>query len=217
MPDQLIFDWPSPEGLSAEDFYVSDANRNAVTMLRTPEAWPERKLVLVGPAGSGKSHLARIFEQEHNAIVVTVGAIPKAYEGVTPVVVEDADTLPLDQNEALFHLHNNLRARDIPLLLTAKTAPSRWPLVLPDLASRMQATTPVHIEEPDDELLAVLLTKLFADRQVMPSPSVIRYLSTRMDRTYSEAKRIIAALDREAMTQNKPPNTKMAAAILDKP
>ncbi len=215
MPDQLVFDWPSSEALSSADFFVSEANHTAVNMLRAPDTWPEHKLVLVGPEGSGKSHLARIFEQETGAFRCQAGDIPVNFQGQTPVVVEDADQLPADQNEALFHLHNALRARALPLLLTARTSPARWVIALPDLASRMQATTPITIQEPDDALLTVLLTKLFSDRQVMPSPAVINYLAARIDRTYADAKRTVDLIDREALALGKPPSIKIAAALLD--
>ena len=215
MPDQLVFNWPADEGLKAEDFFVSDANAQAVTLLRAPETWPELKLVLVGPEGSGKSHLARIFQDERHAKIFTSADIPRNYSAPYPVVIEDADSIPESEEEALVHLHNNLRAAGLPLLLTARLTPSRWALALPDLKSRMVATTVAQIEDPDDELLHILLAKLFADRQVMPPPSVINYVATRMDRSYVAAREIVEQLDRVALADKKQINIKMAAALLD--
>ena len=216
MSDQLVFEWPQDEALKAQDFFVSEPNANAVAMLRAPETWPELKLVLVGSEGSGKSHLARIFLEETDAQIYPSHDVPRNYGDAEAVVIEDADRLPATEQEALFHLHNNLRAAGLPLLLTARTAPSRWDLSLPDLKSRMQATTIAQIGDPDDELLQVLLTKLFADRQIMPAPSVINYVATRMDRSYVAAQQIVDQLDRAALADQKQISIKMAAALLDK-
>ena len=216
MSDQLIFDWPPKEGLRAQDFFVAKPNERAVTMLSDTTAWPEQKLVLVGPQASGKSHLARIFAEETGAKIFSSSKIPKICEISEAVVVEDADRIPTDQQEALFHLHNNLRAAQIPLLLTSRLAPSRWYLSLPDLTSRMQATTIVRIEEPDDTVLQVLLTKHFADRQITPSASIINYIATRIDRSYIAASEIVVQLDHMSMSEKKPINMKIAARLLDK-
>jgi len=216
MSNQLVFDWPLTEGLKSQDFFVAPPNEHAVEMLRDPSAWPELKLVLVGPKASGKSHLSRIFAEETGAKILSSQDLPQNYIGLSPVVVEDADRLPPDQQEVLFHMHNNLRAAHVPLLLTASMAPSRWPLTLPDLKSRMEAATIVQIDQPDDTLLQVLLTKLFADRQIMPSPAVINYIAARMDRSYVAAGQIVEQLDRAAMAEKKPVSMKMAAALLDK-
>lgn len=216
MSDQLVFDWPNDAGLKAEDFFVCGPNAQAVTMLRAPETWPEQKLALVGPEGSGKSHLVRIFQEEHDAQVFSASDIPRHYEDDQPVVIEDADRIAFSDEEALFHLHNNLRAAGLPLMLTARTSPARWAISLPDLKSRMSATTVAHIKDPDDELLQILLAKLFSDRQVMPPPNVISYVVTRMDRSYVAAQSIVDQLDRTALARKKQISIRMAAALLDK-
>ena len=216
MSDQLVFEWPQSEGLKAQDFFVADPNAHAVEMLRDHAAWPEQKLILVGPEASGKSHLSRIFSDSHDAEIYASSSVPIHYQGHLPIVIEDADQIPADQQESLFHLHNNLRASNIPLLLTARAAPGRWPVTLPDLSSRMEATATVQINEPDDTLLQVLLTKLFTDRQIMPSPNVINYVAARMDRTYVAAQQVVDQLDRMALAEKKPISMKMAAALLDK-
>jgi len=116
----------------------------------------------------------------------------------------------------MFHLHNAMRSAGHPLLLTARTAPGRWPVELPDLASRMQATTPIHIGAPDDELLGVLIAKLFADRQVIPSPSVVQYIVSRMERSHRFAADLVEALDRAALQGKTAITKKLAGEVLDK-
>ncbi|SEN30727.1 hypothetical protein SAMN04488003_1136 [Loktanella fryxellensis] len=215
MAQQLIFDWPVGVALGAGDFFVSDANRAAYGMLAAPEVWPQSRLVLTGPEGSGKSHLARVFAARSAAQVLSATALPPDLHPDTATVIEDADRLPQASEEALFHLHNHLASHRLPLLLTARTPPARWPLRLPDLVSRMQAATPIAITAPDDALLTALLMKLFADRQIMPQPSVIAYLVQRIERSFVGAQRIVAALDAAALRDQRPVTVRLAAAVLD--
>jgi len=215
MAEQLIFDLPAHEALGPEDFFVSDANRDAVAMVTGPETWPENKLVLVGPPRSGKSHLARIFEGQTGALRLSAYDLPVGFSPDCPIIVENMDRLPRAAEETMFHLHNAMRPKGLPLLMTARSAPSRWPIGLPDLVSRMQATTPIHIQEPDDDLLGVLIAKLFADRQVIPSPTVIRFIVSRMDRSFKFAADVVDALDKAALRDKSAVNTRLAGQVLD--
>ena len=217
MADQLSFDWPSGVALGPEDFFVSPANAQAFALLSTPETWPEDKLVLTGPTGAGKSHLAGIFRTQSDALLLN--AIDIAADFRTPalaIIIEDMEHLPRAAEEAVFHLHNNLRANGGLLLMTAETPPIRWPIALPDLASRMQATTVAEIANPDDALLSALIMKLFADRQINPKPALVQYLSTRIERSYASAADIVAQLDAAALAQGRKINKALAADLLDK-
>jgi len=217
MADQLTFDWPTGVALGPDDFFVSAANAQAYAMIGTPETWPENKLVLTGPDGCGKSHLAGIFASRHDATVLQAGKIlANPQLDTAAVVIEDIDTLPRAAEEAVFHLHNNLRAAGGLLLLTAKTPPARWPIALPDLASRMQATTVAAITDPDDALLTALIMKLFADRQISPKPALVNYLVPRVERSYAAAADIVARLDAAAMAQGRKINKALAGDLLDK-
>ena len=215
MAEQLIFDWPTGVALGEEDFFTSPANANAYAMIMAPQSWPEGKLVLVGEAGAGKSHLARVFAQAHEALTVQAFDLPEDLQAHTAVVVEDADRLPRGREETLFHLHNNLRAARLPLLLTARTPPSRWALTLPDLASRMQAASIATIDTPDDALLQALLMKLFADRQLAPAPTVFAYLLPRMERSFAAAQDVVARLDAAALATQSPVTRNLARDVLD--
>ena len=215
MPEQLVFDWPTGVALGPADFFVSGANAKAFAMVDAPDDWPEGKLCIHGPAGAGKSHLARVFAAATGAQIVQATDLTDLHP-TTATVVEDIETLPRSSETALFHLHNNLRSARLPLLLTAQTPPSRWDIALPDLASRMQATTPVAISDPDDALLQALIMKLFADRQIMPPPAVVDYLTLRIERSFAAAAQVVADLDALALRHKKPITRRMAADLLDK-
>lgn len=218
MAKQLNFDWPTRVALGPDDYFVSDANVQAYAMLKAPESWPEGKLALIGPHSSGKSHLARVFRHFFNATIISATKleVTETLRSAPAVVVEDVEQLPKTYEEDLFHLHNHLRQRRVPLLLTSTLAPSRWDIKLPDLGSRMQATSVVSIDDPDDRLLSAVLMKQFQDRQIAPKPQLIEYLAARIERSFAKAAEIVDLLDREALAQGKPLSVALARTLLDK-
>lgn len=219
MARQLAFDLPVRESRSRGDFFVSDANVLALTRLDDPELWPNRKLVLVGPQGAGKTHLAHVWSDATGALLLT----PEMLETLDlpgidcAVALDAADTLTPDQEEAVFHLHNHLSANAFAFLLVARTPPAQWPLTLPDLKSRMMATDTVRIEAPDDALLSAVMVKQFADRQIAVAPNVIAWLVDHMDRSFASAQRMVDALDKAALAEGRavtrPLAQKVAAAL----
>ena len=220
MAEQLVFDLPARRALGRGDFYVSEANRSAADAIAAWGDWPNRKLALVGPRGSGKTHLAHVWAAESGAHVADARAlasadIPALASG--PVAVEDADMLSgKDAEEALLHLHNLVLSEGGALLLTASSPPSRWRLSLPDLASRMQGVTVAWLSAPDDALLSAVIVKLFADRQIAVRPAAIAYLVRRIERSFAAAGDIVEALDRAALAGHAPVTRALAAAVLDK-
>src|SRR5688500_17003387 len=201
-PRQIPLDLGHRPGHSREELVVSDANRQAVALVDAWPDWPAAVVVLAGPAGSGKSHLASIWATEANAVFVDASAIEGWMEGAPlahPVVIDDAD-VDFDEN-GLFHLINAARAGGTHILLTSRRFPSAWGVRLPDLASRLKAAATVEILEPDDHLLAAVITKLFADRQVEVEPHVVQFLVRRIERSLSTAIDVVDRLDRVALEQ----------------
>ncbi len=218
-PKQLAFDLTSKPALGREDFYVSPANAHAVAMIEGWQGWPGRKLALIGPSGAGKTHLVHVWAALSNAQIVPASELKErdiAELAKGHVAVEDVPAIAGDiaAEEALFHLHNLAFAEGRSLLLTAPVPPIRWGLSLPDLMSRMQGTTAVVVESPDDELLSAVLMKLFADRQLSPSPETLPYLIRHIDRSFEMARRVVAALDDAALSQGREINRKLAGEVI---
>lgn len=217
MAQQLSFDWPVRVSVCVGDFFVSAANEPAFAMVTRPRDWPFGKLCVVGPTGCGKSHLAQIFaEAEHAAVHDAAGlGADIADSGSRAVIIEDMEHLPRHAEEAVFHLHNRLAASGQRLLLTAATPPAAWPVALPDLASRLQATTVVRIGDPDDRLLAAVLMKHFADRQLAPPPAAIPYLTSRIERSFAAASRAVARIDAASLGRRRELTLPFIREVLD--
>ena len=217
---QLSFDLPSRPALGRDDFFVSPANAQAVALIEGWRDWPARKLVLAGPPGAGKTHLAHVWAALSGARLVAardLAGADIAALATAPVAVEGGDTIAGDAacEAALFHLHNLALAEGHALLVTARGAPRHWHLALPDLASRMEAALLAQLAPPDDALLTAVLAKLFADRQLSPSPDCVPYLARRIERTFDAAERAVALLDASALSEGRAITRALAADIID--
>jgi len=220
MSRQLNFDLPARPALGRDDFFVAEPNAVALAMVESWPDWPNSKLLITGPTGSGKTHLAHVWATRSRARLVPAYLLPQEDIPVLatgPVVIEDVQEIAGQDaaERALFHLHNHLLAEGQSLLLTATGAPQHWGLKLPDLASRMQGTASVSIDLPDDQLLSVVLAKLFADRQIVPHGDVIPFLLRRMGRSFADAQKTVAAIDALALTEKRDVTRRLAARACD--
>jgi len=202
-PRQLPLDLSHSEGRTRDHLVVSEANAAAVALIDRWPDWPSPLVVLAGPAGSGKSHHGAIWREMSGAITVDrrdIETSVAAAEAGASFFVDDADGGGLDET-GLFHAANAVRAAGSHLLVTARRFPSAWGVALPDLASRLKAAATVEIREPDDLLLAGVIAKLFADRQVEVEPHVVQFLVRRIERSLATAIRVVEKLDRAALEQ----------------
>ena len=215
--EQLPLEFPREEQTSRDDLAVTTALNAAVRIVDGWPHWPSPVVVLVGPAGCGKSHLASIWRDTSGARDIIPeadnGASERAAEG--PVLFEDADRTPFSEVE-LFHVINAVRSHGTALLMTARTFPANWPVELADLRSRLKAATVVEIGEPDQELLVQVLMKLFADRQLAVDEKLIAYIAERMERSTEAARVLVDTLDRLALARRTKINRALVAEVLDR-
>ncbi len=215
-PRQLALDLPPRISFSREDFLVSPSNEAAYAFIECWPDWPGRRVLLIGPTGSGKSHLAAIWSEMAGAVTLPAGDLDDA---VVPglvarkaVVIEDAQA-GIDE-KALFHLLNLVGEAGACLLITAHEPPDLWRLSLPDLISRLRVMTVLTIATPDDDLFRMLLVKLFLDRQLIVDASVVDFLVRRIERSFDAARQVVAVLDREGLSRGRRITRALAGELL---
>ncbi len=216
MARQLRLDLGRSTPFRRADFVVSAAASDALGRLDTWPNWLGGALALVGPAGSGKSHLALAWAACSRAAVIQGGAkatvnLPRL-EG-RPVLIEDADRGVAD--ELLFHLINMAATAGGGLLLTARAAPAAWPAALPDLRSRLNALPVAELPVPDDAVLEAALAKFFRERNIKPADDLIPYLLRRIERSIPRAREVVALLDETADAEQRPISRALARQILE--
>lgn len=216
-PRQLPLQWPAQPALRREDFLAAPGNAAAVALMDAFPNWPAKVVCLVGPEGAGKSHLAAIFAAAAAAQVVAARDLSRdkvpALLATGALVVEDLDAAPFEE-AALFHLLNLAREQGAFLLLTARTPPVKLALTTADLASRLRAVPVFELAPADDDMLAALLLKLFADRQLAVDEATVSYLLLRIPRSVAGAQKVVAALDQAALAAHRPITRALAAQVL---
>jgi chromosomal replication initiation ATPase DnaA len=219
-PTQLALALGHAESHAREDFLAGPSNATALGLIERWPDWPERTMLLVGPSGSGKSHLAAIWAGMAGARLLAARALDSAdlpsSLATGALVLEDLAEDRFDQR-ALFHLLNLAREERAFVLITARSAPAGWRLEVPDLASRLRALPVVTVTAPDDALLRAVIVKLFADRQLAVDESLVTYLATRIERSFAAARAAVDALDREALRLKRPVTRALAGELLREP
>ena len=219
MTAQLPLPLPHEPSFAREDFLAAPENKAALALIDAWPHWPSPVMLLLGPAGSGKSHLGAIFVGATAARVVAgrdLGAVDAdaATDGPA-LLVDDADAVGAAETQ-LFHLLNFARQRGTSVLMTARAPPDLWGIATPDLLSRLRLAPIVEIGPPEVSLVEAVLTKLFSDRQLAVEPALVAYIARRLDRSLDAARAVVGALDREALARGKKVTRAMAAEVLER-
>ena len=216
-PMQLVLELPHRQALGAEDFLVSRSNAAAVEFIDSWPCWPRHAVLVTGPEGCGKSHLANVWRLKSGANTVAAPALADAavqsLESRGALVIEDIDRGLADER-TLFHLLNLAREKGHSLLLTSRAAPGEIGVAIADLRSRLRALALAKIEAPDEALLKAVLVKLFADRQLVVEPHVVAYLGLHMERSMAAASQVVTAADRLSLAKQRKVTRAIAADAL---
>ena len=213
---QLVFDLSREPCFGPDDFLVSTANEAAAAAVRSWPQWPARTLLLVGPPGSGKSHLAAIWAEHGRATVLRHGGhIPVALwaGGGRCVLLEDCDRGAYAEAD-FFHALNLVGETEGWLLLTARSDVSAWGLETPDLVSRLRLAPRAEIRQPDAELVGAVLVKLFSDRQILIDEDVVRYATRHCEQSLDAVSRFVSAVDEDSLAAGRRITRPLAARTL---
>lgn len=218
---QLALSWPSRPSYGGGDFVVGPCNLAAHELVTRWPDWPHFAVSLHGSAGSGKTHLARLWQQQSGAAVCDPAGVARrgpetlAAEGQRWVCEVDTARSPGDDAElALLHFHNLIRQAGGNLLLVSREPVSRMPVALADLRSRLAACPSIGIELPDDAMLIAVMRKLAADRQITLSDALVGYVMRHAERSFAAVAAMVAALDERALATGRPIGRKLAAEVL---
>jgi chromosomal replication initiation ATPase DnaA len=216
-PRQLTLDLAHRPALGAEDFFVGPSNRAALELMDRWPDWPHWAAVVVGPARSGKSHLANVWRLRSQAQRLRASELSESAVALLKadraLLVENLE-VGISDEKALFYLLNVAREEKLSILLTSRLAPGDLLITLPDLRSRLRALPLVAIEAPEEALLRAVLVKHIADRQLLVEPEVVDYLALRMERSLEAAQKLVAEIDRRALATRRRVTRKLASEVL---
>ena len=211
---QIPFAFEERRSFAREDFMPGVTNEAGLAFVDSWPQWPQRVCALWGATGSGKTHLAQIWRTQAEA--TELQALTREVVAALPAggafLLDDADKV--DGGGALFHLINLVNQTSGWLLMTGRDAPQRWATKVPDLHSRLTAVPGASLEAPDEALLARVLLKLFADRQLKLPEALIGYLAPRLRRSFAEAERIVVLIDTLALQQKRNISVEIGAQAL---
>lgn len=216
-PEQLTLELPHRAADGAEDFLVSGCNETAVLAIDRWPDWPHPAMAVVGPPGSGKSHLVNVWRTRSGAFVLPASGLGEdaasRFGERKALAIEDIDRGIADER-VLFHILNMAAEHRLSVLLTSRQAPGELGIALPDLRSRLRAAPVLSIAPADEALLRALLVKLFADRQLVVEPHVVSYLALRIERSAEAAARAVAEIDRLALASRRKVTRALVAEVL---
>ncbi len=216
---QIPMEFAFRSALGREDFLVTEQNKAAITWIDKWPEWSDPFLLVVGPMGAGKSHLAQVWAKNSNAMILHSSDLKdldiNALSQIASqnIILEDIDAHTAEQ--PFFHLYNLIKENSRFLLMTSRESTRDWNIQLPDLKSRLGAIQIAKIEQPDDSLFAAILLKLFTDRQITVAPEVIQYLITRLERSFSSALEAVTMIDSLSLSEKKRVTIPLVKRVLE--
>lgn len=204
MTTQIPLDLTLDPAYRREDFFVDASNRDALAWIDRWPDWPSPLLLIYGPKGCGKTHLLQFWLQAATG------------QGRAVTVMDDLDLLVGDraEEEKILHRYNAAKEEGGYILATAETSPREWPIAIADLASRLHAAPSVAVGMPDEQMMTVVLTKLFSDRQITVSADVVHYIVTRLERSFAAMHRIVRDIDRLSLSEKRAVTVPLVKGLL---
>ena len=218
MSQQLVFNFPFKKTYLSQDFYVSKNNFNAFKLIESWPQWPSRFINIFGPIGCGKTHLVNILSSKINSLIISPKKIDEKiinqFKTKECLIIDDFDN---DIDENLLYSIINLANQDNKyLIISSPISLKKFKIKLKDLNSRFTSFIEVGIDLPTDDLVKVILTKNFSDKQISISKKNIDYILNNIERSYEKINLFSSLIDNLSLEKAKPINLKLIKDVLIK-
>ena len=206
MPKQLIFNFPFKKSYLSQDFYVSKNNFEAFKLIESWPKWPGRFVNIYGPKGCGKTHLINILKEKIQCVLTTARKVDRKildkYKLKECLIIDDFEN---NINEDLLYSIINLATQDNKyLIISTLNSIKKFNVELKDLRSRFTSFIDIGIDLPTDDLLRVILTKNFSDKQIKVSKKNIEHILKNIDRSYEKISAFVSSLDHLSLSKAEP-------------
>ncbi len=198
--EQSYFNYNLKPGLAIDDFFVSTSNKKAYSFILNKKI-DNKKILLIGPNKSGKTHLGKIWQKNNNAI---------SYENNFEIILNYKKNIFIDDflkninEEKIFHLINHCSINKLSILLTSNKEVFEHNFLLKDLVSRLKTFNLLRIDLPDDDLIINLMIKLLHDKQIIiKNEEIFHYILKRIERSYEEIFLLIEKIDKLSLEKKR--------------
>ena len=216
MNDQLIFKFPTYQAYKVEDFYVSPSNQEAYDLINSWPKWIKKIVNIFGPSASGKSHLSSILKNKTTCLQIESKNLNEKtiseFKTKEALIIEDLNEKVSEK--LLFTLWNSAMQDNKYILITSVKPINSYKFKLKDLLSRVKSTLVIGINLPSDDLISVILSKNFSDKQITVEKKHIDYIIKRIDRSYEKISQFILTLDKYSLKKGSPFSLKLIKEVL---
>jgi len=215
---QLIFKFPFKTKYFKQDFYVSKNNFSAYKLIESWPNWPGMWLNLYGPSGSGKTHLSKILEKKINKLKILN---EKNVNNNAVQEIKDFECLIIDnfenriEEKLIYSILNQSKQYEIFIVINSNKPINNFKLKLEDLRSRFNSFISIGIDLPTDDLLQVIISKSFSDKQVNLNPKISEYIIKNVDRSYEKMFKFLSDLDELSLSSGKSININLIKKVLN--
>ncbi len=218
MSEQLIFTFPFKKSYSSQDFYVSKNNFNAFKLIESWPKWSSRFVNIFGPKGCGKTHLANVLMSKIQSVLTSAKKVDEEilsrYKTKECLIIDDFEN---NIDEKLLYSVINMAFQDNKyLIISSPISLKKFKIKLKDLNSRFASFIDIGIDLPTDDLLRVILTKNFSDKQIQVSKKNIDYILKNIDRSYEKVNSFVNSIDNLSLIKAKPINLQLIKNVLQK-
>lgn len=218
MSEQLIFTFPFKKSYSSQDFYVSKNNFNAFKLIESWPKWSSRFVNIFGPKGCGKTHLVNVLMSKIQSVLTSAKKVDEEilsrYKTKECLIIDDFEN---NIDEKLLYSVINMAFQDNKyLIISSPISLKKFKIKLKDLNSRFTSFIDIGIDLPTDDLLRVILTKNFSDKQIQVSKKNIDYILKYIDRSYEKVNSFVNSIDNLSLIKAKPINLQLIKNVLQK-